>query len=47
MQNAAGSRCKRCVDGQLFGEVVSMKEKMISSFEYVVPGHCSGNGLHS
>jgi len=31
--NAAGYRCRRWVDGQLFREVVVMKEIMISSLD--------------
>jgi len=30
LQNAAGFKCNRCVNGQLFREVAAMKEIMIS-----------------
>jgi len=33
LHNLASFRCKRCVDGQLFQEVVAMKEIMISSLD--------------
>jgi len=33
LKNAAGFRCTRCVDGQLFREVVAMEELMISSLD--------------
>jgi len=33
LQKAAGFRCKRCVDGQLFQEVVAMKEILISCLD--------------
>jgi len=33
LQNVDGFRCKRCVDGQLFQEVVAMKEIKISSLD--------------